>query len=122
MPFTPAKATSILTSNIAPSHYIGLSTTTPTATGGNFTEPSSSTGYARQKFGDQNSGNGEISNKYIIFFFEALENCGTFTHFGIFNSASGGTPHFYGSLTSNLTVNAGYVPLIRAGELVITLD
>ena len=55
MPFTTSKATDILKSVIQTTTYIGLSTTTPTAAGGNFTEPSAASGYARSMFGQQDT-------------------------------------------------------------------
>lgn len=123
MPFTLTRATSILTSNIASSYYIGLSTTTPNSEGGNFSEPSASTGYARQKIGELNASDGEISNKYIIFMFEAVDDIDDdITYFGVFSTATATTPHFYGALSTKLSVPSGYVPLIRAGDLVVTLS
>lgn len=124
MPFTTSQATSILQSVIKSTTYIGLSTTTPTAAGGNFTEPSSASGYVRAKFGDQDaSKSAQIANGAIIFFNESLgAGYGTVTHFGLFSSASGGTPFFIGELDSAMSISAGYVPIFRKQQLVIGLD
>lgn len=124
MPFTTSQANSILQSNIKPTTYIGLSTTTPTAAGGNFTEPGSATGYARAQFGTQDTSKvAQIANGAIIFFNESLgSGYGTVTHFGLFSSASGGTPFFIGELESAMPIGAGYVPIFRKHQLVIGLD
>lgn len=123
MAFTRAKASSILQSNINSSVYIGLSTTTPTETGGNFSEPSSTTGYEKAQFGTVDTSiSAQVANKAIIFFNETLGSWGTITHFGLFANKSDTTPFFVGELTSPLTIGAGYVPIFRAHQLVIGLD
>lgn len=124
MPFTTSQATSILQSVIKSTTYIGLSTTTPTAAGGNFTEPGSATGYARAQFGPQDaSKSAQIANAAIIFFNESLGNgYGTVTHFGLFSSASGGTPFFVGELTPAMSIGSDHVPIFRKQQLVIGLD
>lgn len=72
---------------------------------------------------------GMIKNDAIIFFNEAEHyGWGLITHFGIFTSASGGTPIFYGQLAPNsdrtvgVTVNQYYIPIFRAGKLQVGLD
>jgi hypothetical protein len=124
MAFTRAKASSILASNINSGVYIGLSTTTPTVTGGNFSEPSFAAGYERSQFGTVDSSKqAQVANGAIIFFNETLgEGWGTITHFGLFSNKSDTTPFFVGELTSPLTIGAGYVPIFRAHQLVIGLD
>ena len=125
---------------IAPitSCYIGLSTTTPDTDGSNFTEPSSAYAYARVLLGQRSSsastynphymvasgsaGVGTLQNDRIIYFNEATGSWGTITHFGLFTSASATTPFIYGALQSSVTILANYVPMFRAGNLVITLS
>lgn len=122
--FTAARAKKILTDNIKSTTYIGLSSTVPDKYGGNFSEPGSSTGYKRHTIGTFTaSDDAQISNSEIIFFFEALADCGSFTHIGLFDDNKPETkPFFVGKLTTAITVGKGYVPLIRAGALVIGLD
>lgn len=124
MPFTTSQATNILKTAIPSTCYIGLSTTTPTEAGGNFTEPGSATGYARAQFGNQDtSKSAQIANAAIIFFNESLgSGYGTVTHFGLFSSASGGTPFFIGALSPAMSIGSGYVPIFRKQQLVIGLD
>lgn len=117
---------------LASTCYIGLSTTTPTATGDNFTEPSEANGYAKVLIGNYNQSNtmlmeaasgGSISNtNSIIFFPEALASWGTITHFGIFTSKSSTTPIMWGALSTSITVPSGYIPIFRAGALTVSLQ
>lgn len=121
--FTYAAATSILTTWIKEDTYVGLSSTTPTKTGSNFTEPPKSAGYTRARFGTVNKSiAAQVSNSDIIFIFEALEDCGSMTHVGLFSRSTDTTPFLVARLTNALTIGAGYVPLIRANKLVIGLD
>ena len=122
--FTRNKATSILQTAIKSSTYVALSTTTPTETGANFTEPPASTGYVRQAFGEVNTTiSGQVANKNIIFLFEALADCGSITHVGLSDTNTrGSTVFLMAELLAPLSVAAGYVPLIRANQFIIGLD
>lgn len=118
--------------SLASSCYIGLSTTTPDAAGSNFSEPSSSSGYARVMLGTQGQSNtyvmdaavnGSICNtSNIIFFPEATASWGTVTHFGLFSSKTGGTPILWGALSSSISIPSGYIPIFRAGALTVSLQ
>ena len=122
--FTTSKATEILTRNITSNTYICLSSTTPTKTGSNFSEPAEKAGYIRKSIGPLNtSKEAQIANDEIIFIFEALEDCGSITHLGLADSNVIGSEVFLtAKLTNALSVGAGYVPLIRKNKLVIGLD
>lgn len=121
--FTYAEATAILKERITEDTYVGLSSTTPAKDGSNFTEPSKDNGYTRAKFGTVNTSiSAQIANKDIIFIFEALADCGSMTHVGLFKSATTSTPFLVAQLTNALSVGEGYVPLIRANKLIIGLD
>lgn len=120
--FTNSKANDILKSAIPSTTYVGLSTTTPNDSGGNVSEPAASTGYSRKQIGTLDySINKQIANKEYIFLFECLASAGTAVSVILASSASG-TPFFSADLTSPLTMNAGYVPLIRPWKLKIGLD
>lgn len=121
--FTRAKATSILKSTLSGS-YVALSTTTPNADGGSFSEPASSTGYQRQSIGAlDTSKDGQVANKERIFLFEAVEDVGSITYVGLSNSIERGADVFLmAEVNPPLSVTAGYVPLIRPYGLVIGLD
>lgn len=123
MPIVRSKANDILNSLFSKSYYIGLSTTTPSVTGANVSEPSSSTGYKRMQLHSMGTASdGQIQNADIIFFPESLSSWGTITHFLVYTASSGGTPIFYGALNSSVSVPSGYVPIFRAGALKIGLD
>ena len=118
-----SKANEILNSLFQKTYYIGLSTTTPTVTGSNFTEPAASTGYRRIQMTNMGTASdGQIQNSDYFFHFEALSDIGTITHFGIFTTSSTSTPIFWGELNTPLEVTTGKVPLIRTGDLKIGLD
>lgn len=119
-------------------YYIGLSTTTPNPDGSNFTEPSIPDGttddegntitvneYQRVSLDGPMgaASNAIIKNTAIIFFNEAEHyGWGTITHFGIFTSKTGGTPIFYGELSSSVQIPKNYIPIFRAGKLQVGLD
>ena len=122
MGFTTSGANRVLESQIG-GCYVGLSTTTPTDNGDNFSEPSSVAGYERAAFGELNKDkDSQVANDAIIFFNETLASWGTVTHFGFFTTKVGGTPFFVGELSDPLTIETGYVPIFRAENLVIGLD
>ena len=111
--------------------YIALSTTKPNDDGSNFTEPASSTGYARSLIGQSgssatqvmsNPANGSTQNNSIIFFPEATASWGTITYFGLYNAATGGQLVLYGALTNPISIAANYVPLFRVGNFSLTLS
>ena len=118
--------------SLASTCYIGLSTTTPDAAGANFSEPSTSSGYARVMLGSHNQtntqlmdapSNGSICNtSNIIFFPEATSSWGTVTHFGLFSNKTGGTPILWGALSSSISIPSGYIPIFRAGALTVSLQ
>ena len=124
MGYTITKANSILNADFGSSYYIGLSTTTPTESGGNFTEPSASAGYKRPRLTTGSASNKQIQTTDIMYFGEATSNWGTMTYFGIFTSQTGGTPHYFGKIDvdGGVTVTSGQVGLVRANELKIGLD
>lgn len=121
--FTRKRATKILEDTME-GCYVALSTTTPDQDGNQFSEPASSTGYCRQSIGAlDDSVTGQLANASIIFLFEALEDCGSITHVGLSDSPNRGAEIFLmAQLDPPLTVNAGYVPLIRAHGFVVGLD
>lgn len=108
--------------------YIGLSKTKPERDGTNITEPDTDAGYRRVIMGssDRSSkmaqpNDGEIQNSDIIYFPEATAAWGNCTHYVIFSAQTGGTFIAYGQLTQPISPTTGTVPLIRTGELQMTL-
>lgn len=131
MPFNKKIANRVLAENVG--DYIGLFTAKPTDDGG-YVEPTidnsvtgNQGGYKRGFIGAKGwnkSKDRQIANSDLILMFEAREALGTkvFTHFGLFSSASNPELIFYGELANSLTVSTGYVPLVRAYELIIAMD
>lgn len=74
--------------------YAGISSTKPTVSGGNFTEPTEKPEYKRPQvnstygFGTA-AANGQISNSTIIYFPEARSTYPRLTYIGLFNSLAG---------------------------------
>lgn len=120
--------------------YIGLSTTVPNTSGGNFTEPDSATGYKRYLLNSaymNQASSKQISNNATLFLYESDDNAATVNvgYVGLFSAPSGGTPYFVGALKKNngtasnpvwvdttVPISAKNVPLFRAGSLLATLD
>lgn len=109
--------------------YVGLSTTTPSRDGSGITEPSGN-GYARVQLGVGTQSEtqkmstptyGETANTEIIYFPEATGNWGTCTHFCLFSAATGGTCIAYGALTSSIAPVNETVPIIRIGDLTMSM-
>ena len=112
---------------VAPTCYIGLLKSVSNGA----VEPDVAAGYGRTLLGYwQNQAgwlmeeptNGKTTNKQIVYFPEATADWGTVTHFGLFTSASGGTPFLWGALSEPVNIPSGYVPLFRAGKLSISID
>lgn len=113
--------------NIASTCYIGLLKSVSNGA----VEPDTTAGYGRTQLGNYQNGagqlmgsptNGKIVNNQIIYFPEATGDWGTVTHFGLFTSASGGTPFLWGALSEPVNIPSGYVPLFRVGKLSISID
>ena len=110
--------------------YVGLSTTTPTAGGGNVTEPTGN-GYARVLLGNTGQSltqkmdtpaDGAVTNKEIIYFPEATGSWGTLTHCCIFDHPTDGNLLAFAELSTPITPTANTIPIIRTGELEISLN
>lgn len=108
---TTSKATSILNEIFGTGRIIHLSTTQPTATGGNFTKPTGSdyAGYTI-KSGDFTIANGVVKSAKHLLFGLATTDWGTITHFGVFNNA---TCEYFGKLTEAKPVTANTVPVFK---------
>lgn len=116
--------------------YIGLSRTAPGRSGNNVEEPPAEAGYRRVLLSSSamsDPANGSTHNQDTIYFAEATGDWGVCTYFCLFNRATANkdssgndtTLLAYGSLPNSVhpTGNdtSGTVPLIRAGNLVMTI-
>ena len=111
--------------------YIGLSVTTPTeGSNTNFTEPSDSK-YARTllQIGTNpimSASGGEIKNTAIIYIAPMKVDV-TVTHYGVFDTQSGGTPFYAAPLTDaegnpvSVTIPADAIFMLDVGSLSIRM-
>lgn len=106
--------------------FVGLSTTLPTGSGSNFTEPTiGSFAYARVSTsgatwslavqGDPST----KSNGVAITFPQATGSWGTVVAFGLFTASTGGTAQITGTLTTSHIVSNGDQVLFAIGELIL---
>lgn len=106
--------------------YLAMSSTAPTAAGGNVTEPTDSA-YERVAIPNSKSYfsdaiSGSISNTQEHSFPESTENQGVYTHWALYDASVGGNVWFYGELSSSRTVESSTVLTLRAGSLVSTVS
>lgn len=99
-------------------YYIGLSTTEPTMTGANVSEPSASAGYGRVLLENLSAPvNGVVTNTANINFEESTASWGTVTHFVIYDAEIDGNLLMYGALSTPRVVEAATVMTIRQDYL-----
>ena len=117
---SPAQATNLLnflkglvvTSPVNNNVFIGLSTTLPTAEGGNFTEPAGSTGYAKVQYATGVSNFSEPNkrscfNQQEVKFNIALTQYPTVVAVGIFDETSDTVPLYFGSIDLGRSIETG---------------
>lgn len=137
MPFSVNYANSILNYLFAKTKtltaptlvYIGLSTNDPEEDGGVFNELSGNN-YARLLLSSRDdnypnyfssASNRNIKNNYQMVFNKATADWPTAYGFGLFSTATGGTPFYYGKLDAPVFVPAQAVALFDPETLSITL-
>lgn len=104
-------------------YYIGLSTTTPNASGGNITEPGSGKGYARVQLTSLSTpSNGVIKNTADVNWAESTASWGTITHYVVFDALTGGNALCYGSLSAPRSIEASTIMSIRANGITISVS
>lgn len=79
-------------------------------------------GYARQPVTFTAPSNGQVTNSADIIFPVATTDWGTVTHVGIRDAATGGNLLWYGPLTVSKVIQANDQLIIKAGDLVVSLD
>ena len=124
------------------SAYLALSSTEPSYNSSGditgITEPSTAQGYKRKLIGHSTesstllmnvASNGSATNSAEIHFDQAKEEADGGTgwgdpikYFAIYTAATGGTPILAGELSTEISVSAGYVVIIKAGELKIEMN
>ena len=112
-------------SSTAGSLHVALFTGNPDEAGSTSYECSYS-GYGRVAVARSTAGwtvSGDTAdNTAAVTFGECTASPETATHFGIFDSAAGGTLLFYGTLNSSLSITVGVIPQFAAGDLDITAN
>ncbi len=101
---------------------IALSTTAPNASGGNISEPASSTGYKRVTgvtFSTASSG--KISNTALIEFPTFTSAAGKLTHYVLYHPSTGAM-FWTGKLKASRTIEPDTVVSFPVGNLVIELQ
>ena len=115
--------------------YVGLCTNAPETDNGTFTEVTNEwyerklivqrgTGNASATFYTEemsSASNRAITNAKQIAFNKALDEV-TVKGFGLFNSATGGTPFYYGDFEAPITVASGAVLLFSPEQLKVIFD
>lgn len=102
--------------------YLGISTTTPTETGTNFTEPSTSNGYGRQAITFSNPTTGTCSNTNVITFGPCTNTSwGSISYIGIFSASTGGTLYMT-KIVAARTVSVGDSISYQVGDITVTFD
>ena len=114
--------------------YLALSTTAPTETGENVTEPSGG-GYARLLLGngssnrhfspasyDAETGYASTANIDELHFNAATASWGTIVGWAIYQNQTGGQPKAYGTFATSITVAVDNIATIRVGKFSITVD
>lgn len=101
--------------------YLGLSTTAPTVSGGNITEPSGGN-YSRIKLENMSApNNGVISNTEMLSFPKSSLDWGKITHYMLFDAATGGNFLISEELSKARTVEDSTIVGFEVGALKFTL-
>ncbi|UCC98686.1 MAG: hypothetical protein JSW66_02080 [Phycisphaerales bacterium] len=107
-----------------PTIFVALSTAEPLDDASGVAEPSGN-GYARVETGASDwsvSSGGSVSNATSITFPTASGSWGTITHFGLFDSVTGGNMLAYGALNQPKAIGNSDTGKFEAGDLEINLD
>lgn len=107
---------------IPSTYYIGLSSTTPTVSGTNVTEPSGG-GYARVAISSAlgQPSNGVITNSTAVTFAKSTADWGVMTHFVVYDAATGGNLLLYNAMSRARTVEADNIMVAEAGAITLSV-
>ena len=106
---------------IPSNYYIGLSKTTPTAAGGNVSEPSGG-GYARIAMSNMSApSSGVVKNSQEIAFAEATVSWGSITYVVVYDAATGGNLLMYSALPAAKNITSGDQARFKTGSLTFTV-
>lgn len=109
------------TTSLPTTYTIGLSTTTPTVSGTNVTEPSGGS-YARITLsGLSASVNGETTNSTKLEYQISTGSWGTITHYVIYGDSTSTNLLAFAELTTPQIISADNIVTIPIGEIKLTL-
>ena len=103
-------------------YFIGLSTTAPTITGTNVSEPAGS-GYSRVKLTNLSKpSGGVVTNTASVDFPESTASWGTVTHFVIYDALTGGNLLQYGQLSTPRSIEPATIMSIPINYLNLSVQ
>jgi hypothetical protein len=108
-----------------PSLYLGMSTTTPTISGTNVTEPSGATGYARILIPSASLSTptaGVITNTALVSYPRMTSDGGTATYWVIYDALTGGNLIAYGAFTNSRALQINSQVILEAGKLTFSMS
>jgi hypothetical protein len=102
--------------------FIALSTSTPTTTAGNVTEPTGN-GYSRQPvvFGTAAGNPASLSNTGLLTFTASGGDWGTITYICLYTAGSGGQDLLIGQLSASKLIQNGDSLQFSPGSITVTL-
>lgn len=114
----------LVTSPLNNNLYVGLSTTLPTAEGGNFTEPAGSTGYAKVPYPTGVSFfsepvNRTCFNQQPIRFNNALTQYPTIVAIGLFDELASTVPLYFGHIDQGMSIEIGDALYFPPGKVIV---
>ena len=114
----------LVTSPLNNNLYVGLSTTPPTAEGGNFTEPAGTTGYAKVPYPTGVSFfsepvNRSCFNQQPIRFNNALTQYPTIVAIGLFDEIGSVVPLYFGHIDQGMSIEIGDALYFPPGKVIV---
>lgn len=103
------------------SFYLGLSSTLPTETGTNVTEPTAAS-YARKLIVFGGVANGKVSNSEDIEFETGDDDWGAIPYYVLYDSELGGTFYGWNNITNKPVLVPGAALLFRAGTVELSIE
>ena len=99
--------------------FLGLSTADPLDTGAGLSEPAAGA-YSRVTITFSTAASRAIAQKAKVTFSQATGSWGTLTHWGLFDTVSGGNMLAHGSLTVSKAVVSGNTPSVATNEVSVS--
>lgn len=101
--------------------YLGLSTADPGEDGSGWVNPTY-TGYARKAIAFGTASARSIAQNALVTFDPCSAGSSVVTHWGLFDTLSGGNAMAYGALSAPKTVVAGNTPSVASGQVTVSFN